>query len=315
MKAFLHISSNINKNMIQDFLMTQLDLYEFGSFDIEEVELENDNITIPANNIITIGDIEIETKNKILYQAEELIEENADSYLVFKDIFEMGNEIEKFINIENDIPVISKETNISKYDFYKQSIKNMLKRKNNFNKFIIRVINLLKKYGIIVTYNPNTSLENICNILELLISSYFIYESYQLFYYLQNYMEIDLKLFNCYTKKLTRLETFKYIDNSINFLENCTPKSFYYKSTYNNENERWDTILVFENALQLSIYQLRVYLSKDGNDENIGICKYCKSPFERIGDKKLTCDNYECIRTRQNNRKKKSNQKKKSLYT
>ena len=198
MKAFLHISSNINKNMIQDFLMTQLDLYEFGSFDIEEVELENDNITIPANNIITIGDIEIETKNKILYQAEELIEENADSYLVFKDIFEMGNEIEKFINIENDIPVISKETNISKYDFYKQSIKNMLKRKNNFNKFIIRVINLLKKYGIIVTYNPNTSLENICNILELLISSYFIYESYQLFYYLQNYMEIDLKLFNCF---------------------------------------------------------------------------------------------------------------------
>lgn len=315
MKAFLHISNNTNKNMIRDFLLAQLDMYKCGIFDIEEIEIENTDLIIPANNKSTFDNVDIESKKEIIYKKENITKNDVNSYLVFKDIFNIGNEIEKSLNIDDDIKTIMKNNEYIKYNFYKQAIKNMLKRKNNLHKFIFKITPILERYGIIETFNPNTQLTNICNVLELLVYSYFIYECYHLYYCLQDYMEIDLKLFNFYTNNLTRENTFKYIDDTISFLENQTSTSCYFKSNYNKENERWDTILIFENALQLTIYELRTILSKDANDENIGICKYCKTPFERIGIKKKTCDDYECIRIRQNNRKKKSNQNKKSLST
>lgn len=82
-------------------------------------------------------------------------------------------------------------------------------------------------------------------------------------------------------------------------------------SKYDKEEYLWKLFLVFENALSLDFYELRMLLSGDG-EYNRKICKNkeCLKPFKASYKGQLYCKRKECFNSRQNKRQRESYKRK-----
>lgn len=306
--AFLKVELNKNINIINEWLLN-IDLYKNKVFTIEEIELSNPTFSIDKNDIVNDENkIIIEPKHNIEYEVKKQIKKYLDSYEVFKEIYSIGDIINKCL-IDKDIKKF--DYNNQKNEEYKKVISIMLSRKNNFDFLYLKIINIISKYGFIYTTRKNDT-DKKCVVIDLLLFSYLIYETYTLYYCFQNGVYNKLKIYNYIksnNKDIIELET---INNNIIYLDNNIDNTCYFETIFDDKNEKWDSFFVFDNPLSISLYELKHYLSFDVEGNNIGICRYCLNPFERIGTKQKTCKDYECITKRANDRKIKSNNKKKT---
>lgn len=291
--AFLKAELNTNEDLLREWLLN-IELYENKVFKIEEIEIYNPDY--------------VNKKHNTEFKVKKIIKKYIEPYDVFKEIYSIGEIINNCI-IKEDINNFN--NNNEKTKEYKKIISKMASRKNNFKALFIIIISIILKFGITYTTKKDDYLKT-CNVIDLLYFSYLIYETYTLYYCYQNGLDNKLKIYNHINTSNNITNILETINNNIIFLDNNIDNTSYYETTYDEENEKWNSFFVFENPLSITLYELKRYLSFDVNGKNIGVCKYCLNTFERIGTKQKTCNNYECITKRANERKRKSNNKKKT---
>ena len=315
MKAFLRVENNSiieNKKKKLADIKTEIEI----NTPIRELAIYNKNLNLRKGDIFETDNYTITQLKDKKYKSTFKIKNYINSYEVFISTYNLGKKIDEYIsdNIFNDI---NKSDNI--YNVYKQVILSLLESNS---KIVLElselILDFFDNYGFVVLYDYEDylSTKDECIIYYYLLFTYLIYESFLLRINLADNRKIYSKIYSFINNAPSNNELLEHIDNNLKFLDSKITNHCYFKTIFDNKNESWNTNIIFNNPLVLSIYELKIQLSRDNNDETIGICKNpaCNNSFKRIGFRQQYCLEYECNLSRQSQRKRKSrnNKKKKS---
>ena len=310
MQAYLRVEKNVNSQTINAEKGVILDLYLDKIFSINDLSIRNPNYSYKKNEVVSTGGFDIDIVENILYKPKIEIHKNINSNVVFAEVSNIGKLISDSIDYSKLANIPQKDNFVKTYKYI---IELLLNEEKAFRLFLDKIFSFIDTYGIPMV----TELENInteCNILDFLLTAYLIYEAFLLRYNLANMKKDYQALFKYINPNPNDSDIFNHINNILNFLDDKYHISCSFESTFDVDNECWNTNMIFDDAIKLAIYELKIQLSQDNNSETIGICKNvaCNRIFTRIGFRQQYCSNYDCIMMRQNQRKRKSRQKNKT---
>lgn len=256
---------------------------------------------------------------------QQELDEGNNSCEIFKDILNIGKELEYLID-DGQIDKLSIKGENFNYSYEPVIAYTLQKNIDEIKKI---TLDFIKKYGAFMTAfsKVNNSLQTF-NVLEFLIRCYIIYEIHILYNCVFHSKPCKLKIFNhIYNFKIIkpnwenedysyiyddRDKFFDIIDSKIKLLDKksmavkfLTVRDYEkYEDGSKIFNERWKTVIQFSTPLNIAIYELKLELSNN-SETSFVVCKNpnCNNIFERESRKKKYCDDYECILSRQRYRK------------
>lgn len=315
MKAFLKVESNSileSKKQKLNEIKAEIEI----NTPIKELAIYNRSLNLRKGDIFETDDFVITQLKDKKYQPTFKIKNDINSYEVFISIYNLGKKIDEYISDDN-FNSINKSNNI--YDIYKQVILSLLESNNIIILELSELIlDFFNNYGFVIIYDYEDylSTNDECIIYYFLLFTYLIYESFLLRINLADNRKVYSKIYAFINNNPRNNELLEHINNNLKFFDSNVNNHCYFNTIFDSTNDSWNTNIIFNNPLVLSIYELKIQLSRDNNDETIGICKNpaCNKSFKRIGFKQQYCSDYECKLSRQNQRKRKSrnNKKKKS---
>jgi len=296
-----HIMTNLNllvsKMLVSDNKVKELE------FDFDLIFKDKENINFDKGSIYfdKTDDVSLDIKRSIIKKTST---EVFDFIIVNMKEFDTHC-YEVLTNKEYNL-------NLDNTSNTKQLIKLAMNTDGRFLEYTCSIVaTFIRNFGIVRNvYDNNHKLLNKCNILELIYKMYQIYTAYYLNETIYLFEETsDLKIYNLIDSNIQN-NKLKIINNIL--LENEKIGSSFYVSRYDKEEYLWKLFLVFENALSLAFYELRMLLSGDG-EYNRKICKNkeCLKPFKSSHKGQLYCKRKECIISRQNQRQRESYKRKK----
>ena len=313
MKACLRVEKNIDESAIKMMSKTCVDLLISGAYTVVDLPIINPTFIHKTGDIIQVGKNEIKMSRDYNSTPIKETENDIDSFTIFSNIFNLGKKIDNLI-IKSDLENIDKHTD---YEIYKIVIQSLLERDTYKNLFYLidEIVRFFEKYGFVSF--PESDYEEMkdeCVILDFLTIVYIMYEAFWLREQYANATHKYPKIYDYVFSKIKCNSILKQIQSNLEFIDSHINNYCRFETEYNSDNESWETKIIFNNALMLGVYELKVQLSRDNNDETIGICKNpaCNNTFKRYGFKQQYCNEYECNLSRQNQRKQKSRDNKKS---
>ena len=310
MKAYLRVEKNINKDVLEETKNQIYTIYLEKIFSIEDLTIFNPDYEEKENEINYHNELTIQSKRNKLYKPTIEIYNNINSYKVFLRLFNLGKLINDLIDKER---LSTPKENNEFYDIYKNSIILVLNDKKHFKILLDEIISFINDFGFFTTPMFKNNIDiNECNIVYFLMIAYFIYEAFFIRENLANGKNYYSKIFSYIYINPNDYNIFEHIENILIFLDSKFDNYCSFETSYDDDNECWYTNIIFNNALKLGIYELKVQLSKDNNDDTIGICKNiaCNRSFKRTGFRQQYCLDDDCNLMRQNQRKQKSRQQK-----
>ena len=320
MRAYVKIVKDEYKRL-GEFLATNAEymitLFFNGEISAEQLEFDMD--------LKFEKEKKIESKYSILIvdktiNAKYVVEQKyIYSYAVFMEIINIGKHLDDISKIvasqdENFNRLLKSKMN-SREEYIKTIIYYLLTTNGDIVcEFFTLLGQFLVSFGFISNVYEKEKNVNKCNILNTIYDFYIIYETFHLFKVLKKEQKLtNLFLFSSYDEIIGEKEVIQCIDNILTKYEDNI--NFIHHSKFDKENDRWETIILFSNALSLAIYELRMQLSEN-IECTIKICEnpLCNKTIEVYHKGQKYCnedDNPECKRARQNARKNKSLKNKK----
>lgn len=320
MKAYINFTSE-QQNRMGEFLACDTE-YIFTTFITNSKSIDKLNFDLDRNYEKgksidfngSIGVMEKTIKAFATNQSKKLY-----SYFPFINIVNFIKIFDEKINEmykqdEELASLLSNPKNEKREYYYKSALYFILTKYGSlFNDVITFIGQYMTTYGFIKNISKNEKSTNQCNIFNLLYDFYCIYEAFYLFKYL-NKESLENKVFLSihYNSDIDDKEVKNRIDNILKSFERTS--GCIHHSKYNENSYCWEPILIFDNSLALAVYELRMQLSQN-SDTHLIVCQnpLCNKTITAYHKGQKYCiDDNECFRTRQNLRKKKSNQIKKT---
>lgn len=255
-----------------------------------------------------------ENGNIVVIQAENEIykvarkTEEIKSYEVYKKIIDIGKSLEQLISENKDNANIDLDIlKLNQRDlFYKYVLNLIMKDIDTFEIYLSEIIYLMTLYGFIHTERIE-DFDGMCKVLNFLYYCYVFYEIFYLYWSIIGGNEnTETTLYILFNKQQSMsLDRYAYIEEMLEILSVQLNSPIDVKSEFDNEGFRYNIYLVFDNALALALYELRLQLT-DNADTTFAICKnpHCLNTFDRTTRKSEFCEDYECGLSRDNQRKK-----------